>query len=129
MKLLLKRLHYTPNSIIGELSIDGKFECYTLEDIERDVKVMGKTAIPKGSYNVTITYSNRFKRDMPLLMNVPNFSGVRIHNGNTAADTDGCVLVGKTRAVDFIGNSKLAYTALFNKMKKVNGDNFTITIE
>ena len=117
MELKLKRLHKTDKSTIGELSIDGVFECYTLEDVERDVKVYSKTAIPKGEYKVIINQSNRFKKLMPLLLNVPNFEGVRIHSGNKAEDTEGCILVGQTRSLDFIGNSKKAYDKLFKKMQ------------
>lgn len=128
MQLLLKRLHKTEKSTIGELYVDGKFECYTLEDIEREVKVAGKTAIPKGEYKVIINMSNRFKRQLPLLLNVPNFEGVRIHSGNTAENTEGCVLVGRTRSVDFIGESRLAFTSLFDKMLLSNTP-ITIKIE
>ena len=117
MELLLKRLHKTINSTIGELYVNGVFECYTLEDVERDVKVKNETAIAKGKYKVVITYSNRFKRDLPLLLNVPNFEGVRIHSGNTNHDTEGCILVGLTRSKDFVGNSRKAFTKLFNKIK------------
>jgi len=116
MKLLLKRIHKTNNSTIGELFIDGKFECYVLEDIEREVKVHSKTAIPKGTYEVVITMSNRFKINLPLLLKVPNFEGIRIHAGNTAKDTEGCLLLGQTRGVDFVGNSK---KAMFNFMPKL----------
>lgn len=118
MKLLLKRLHRTDVSTIGELYVDGVFECYTLEDIEREVKIKSETAIPKGKYKVMITMSNRFKRHMPLLLNVPNFQGVRIHAGNTNHDTEGCILVGQTRSKDFIGKSRKAYDNLFKKMQK-----------
>lgn len=125
MKLLLKRLHRTDVSTIGELYVDGVFECYTLEDIEREVKIKSETAIPKGKYKVMITMSNRFKRQMPLLLNVPNFSGVRIHAGNTNHDTEGCILVGQTRSKDFIGKSRKAFDNLFKKMQKAK----SITIE
>jgi hypothetical protein len=117
MKLLLKRIHKTDISTIGELYVDGIFECYTLEDIERDVKIKSETAISKGKYNVMITMSNRFKRYMPLLLNVPNFQGVRIHAGNTNHDTEGCILVGQTRSKDFIGQSRKAYEKLFKKLQ------------
>lgn len=127
MELLLKRIHKTDNSTIGELSINGKFECYTLEDVERVVKIKSETAIPKGKYKVVITPSNRFKRDLPLLLNVPNFEGVRIHAGNTNHDTEGCILVGKTRTTDFIGSSRKAFESLFAKMKLAT--TITLTIE
>lgn len=117
MKLKLKRIHKTDVSTIGELYVDGIFECYTLEDIERDVKIKSETAIPKGTYKVMITKSNRFKKYMPLLLNVPNFEGVRIHAGNTNHDTEGCILVGQTRSNDFIGKSRKAYDKLFKKMQ------------
>lgn len=125
MKLLLKRLHRTESSTIGELYVDGVFECYTLEDIERDVKIKSETAISKGTYKVIVTMSNRFKRLLPLLMNVPEFQGVRIHAGNTNHDTEGCILVGQTRSKDFIGKSRKAFDNLFKKMQKAK----SITIE
>lgn len=127
MKLHLKRLHKTDKSTIGELTIDGKFECYTLEDIERDVKIKSETAISKGTYTVIINQSNRFKRLMPLLLNVPNFEGVRIHAGNTNHDTEGCILVGRTRGVDFIGQSRKAYDSLFKKMQEAKEITLTIS--
>jgi hypothetical protein len=117
MKLELKRLERTEKSTIGELYVNGKFECYTLEDVERKEKVYGETAIDKGTYQVVVTYSNAFKQNMPLLLNVPKFQGIRIHSGNTAKNTLGCILVGQTRSADFIGNSRLAYKSLFSKIK------------
>jgi hypothetical protein len=117
MKLTIKRLHKTENSTIGEMSIDGKFECYTLEDVERDVKVFGKTAIPKGIYEVTMTMSNRFKKMMPLLLNVPGYAGVRIHSGNKAEDTEGCILLGQTRSIDLISGSRLAIDKFYPKLE------------
>jgi hypothetical protein len=127
MKLHLKRLHKTDKSTIGELSIDGLFECYTLEDIERTVKIKGITAIPKGTYKVGISMSTRFKKELPILFNVPNFSGVRIHSGNVAENTEGCILVGNTRSVDFIGESRKAFNKLFAKMKLAT--TITLTID
>ena len=126
MKLLLKRIHKTDISTIGELYIDGVFQCYTLEDIERDVKIKSETAIPKGKYKVMITLSNRFKKYMPLLLNVPNFEGVRIHSGNTNHETEGCILVGQTRSKDFIGQSRKAFDKLFKKLE--NAKEITIEI-
>jgi len=130
MKLLLKRLHKTDKSTIGELSINGKFEAYTLEDVERDAKVFGKTAIPKGTYEVVMTMSNRFKKMMPLLLNVPNFEGVRIHSGNKPEDTEGCLLLGTTRGVDFIGGSRDAIAKFYPKLEAgLKVGKVTITIE
>ena len=71
--------------------------------------------------------SNRFKKELPILFNVPNFEGVRIHPGNVAEDTEGCILVGQTKSLDFIGNSKKAFAKLFAKMKLAK--EITLTIE
>lgn len=127
MKITVKRLHKTNTSTIGELLIDGIFECYTLEDVEREVKVKSETAIPKGTYKVIINQSNRFKRLLPLLLNVPNFEGVRIHSGNSNHDTEGCILVGQTRGKDYIGKSRKAFDKLFKKMQAAK--DITITIQ
>jgi len=130
MKLNLKRLHKTANSTIGELSIDGKFEAYTLEDVERDTKVFGKTAIPKGTYEVIMTMSNRFKKMMPLLLNVEGYEGVRIHSGNDATQTEGCILLGTTRSVDFIGGSRDAIAKFYPKLEAgLKVGKVTLTIE
>ena len=117
MDLRVKRLEFSDDSTIGELSVDGQFECYTLEDKVRPVKIKGKTAIPVGQYEVVINFSQRFQKPLPLLLNVPNFEGVRIHPGNIPANTEGCILVGDTRGVDFIGQSRAAFDRLFEKMK------------
>lgn len=130
MELFLKRLHKTEKSTIGELKINNIFACYTLEDVERKEKIAGQTAIPKGRYEIAITYSNRFKKFMPLLLNVPKFSGIRIHAGNTAKDTLGCILVGKNRSENQISNSRLAYESLFDRLKNASKkEKIFITIE
>ena len=126
MKIKINRLYKTENSTIGELLIDGKFECFTLEDKERDVKIKGETAIPRGTYKVIINQSNRFKRLLPLLIDVDNFEGVRIHAGNTNHDTEGCILVGQTRSKDYISKSRKAYEILFAKMKLAKDITLTI---
>lgn len=76
-------------------------------------KVMHETAIPAGTYKVAVSFSRRFKRDLPILLDVPGFEGIRIHPGNTAEDTSGCILVGTTKSADFIGNSVLAFNGLY----------------
>jgi hypothetical protein len=75
------------------------------------------TAIPAGTYEVVINFSERFKRPLLLLLKVPDFEGVRIHPGNTEADTEGCILVGRMKPPDFIGESRVAFEALFTKMQ------------
>lgn len=95
VKRTFKGSEYT----IGKLYIDGHYLCDTLEDTVRNgVKIAGKTAIPAGKYKVKKTMSPRFKKILPEILNVPGFSGVRIHAGNTAADTDGCLLLGLNKA-------------------------------
>jgi len=119
LNIELRRKIFTSQSTIGELLLDGRFECFTLEDRVRPpgAKVPGLTAIPEGTYEVVITLSQRFKRDLPLLLNVPNFEGIRIHTGNTAFDTEGCILVGATREENMILSSRIAFNFLFPKMQ------------
>lgn len=117
MDLRVKRLQFSDDSTIGELSVDGQFECYTLEDKVRPVKIKGETAIPAGQYEIVINFSQRFQKPLPLLLNVPNFEGVRIHPGNIPANTEGCILVGETKGIDHIGQSRIAFARLFEKMK------------
>jgi len=117
MELKLARKTFTEESTIGELTVDGKFECFTLEDKVRAVKVHGKTAIPEGIYEVIINFSPRFKKQLPRLLNVPNFDGILIHPGNTAANTDGCILVGTSKSKDFVGSSRAAFNKLFPKLQ------------
>ena len=93
----------------GKMFIDGAYFGETLEDPDRHLedggtKIDGDTAIPRGRYQLTLTYSNRFGKIMPELLNVPGFSGVRIHGGNTEADTSGCVLLGNERTATGIQN-------------------------
>ena len=129
MKLILKRNIFSDKSTIGELSIDDKFYCYTLEDIDRDiekkgctVKIKNETAIPRGNYEIVTNFSDRFQRIMPLFLNVPCFIGIRIHVGNFTKDTDGCIILGKDKGVDQVLNSKIVvepfYKIIFNAIKK-----------
>jgi hypothetical protein len=126
MLITIKRLYKTDNSTIGELLIDGVWECFTLEDTERPIKIKGETAIQKGTYKVIINQSNRFKRLLPLLIDVPNFEGVRIHSGNSNHDTEGCILVGQTRNKNYIGQSRKAFDKLFKKMQTAKDITLTI---
>jgi hypothetical protein len=116
MDIQLNRQIFTDESSVGELLINGQFECYTLEDVVRPIKIKGMTAIPAGVYEVVVNFSARFNRPLPLLLNVPNFDGIRIHPGNTAKDTEGCILVGQKRQKNKVVNSRLAFDPLFDKI-------------
>lgn len=117
MEIKLARKTYTANSTIGMLFVDGQFECYTLEDVVRPTKIYGETAIPTGRYKLVVTWSPAFKQLLPLLVDVPGYSGVRIHTGNDKTHTLGCVLVGLDKGTDRIGRSKLAFAALMPKIQ------------
>lgn len=115
MIIELVRERGTNKSTPGTLLINKKHFCFTIEDIERPEaendpsnKVFGLTAIPRKKYKVIVNYSNHFKRDMILFLDVPNFTGVRLHSGNTAVDSHGCIVVGRNRlSLDKIqGDSK-----------------------
>ncbi len=117
MELVLTRKPSNSHCTIGELTVDGAFEAFTLEDVVRDKKVQNETAIPAGRYQVIITFSPHFKRNLPLLLNVPNYEGVRIHPGNYDRDTEGCILVGKSHNEDMLMQSVAAFDPLFEKIK------------
>ena len=129
MLIEVKRFEFKDTHTVGKMYVDGIYECYTLEDAVRNgTKVIGKTAIPIGEYKLIVDASTRFKQDMPHILDVPNFTGVRIHAGNTSADTDGCILLGSTWAgKDFIGNSKIAYKKFFDKLKQNKTVSITIS--
>lgn len=131
MKIEVIRKEFSEYSTIGEMLIDGEKFCFTLEDKDRqrqqdgsiipwtpDLKVPKQTAIPYGSYNLITNYSNRFKRVMPLIENVPDFSGIRIHSGATDKDTEGCILVGYKKDKNYISQSKLAFTAFMQILER-----------
>jgi len=126
MKLKLSRVTYTKKYTIGKLYIDGVYFCDTIEDIPRKVKVMHETCIPSGIYDIIINMSTRFKRLMPLLLNVPGFSGIRIHNGKNQDSTSGCIVVGENAIVGELVNSKEVFEELFTIL---NSTNEKITIE
>lgn len=129
MKLFLQRIAQTPEYTIGRLEINGKFFCHTLEDAVREQKIAGKTAIPEGTYKVVVNRSPRFKRDLPLLLDVPYFEGIRIHRGNTAKDTSGCILVGINSKKGMVLESTKYEVELTNILKKAQQNGDTITIE
>lgn len=137
LNIVIKRKNFTDNSTSGDLFIDHKFCCHTLEDVVREVKgrpveewkIKGKTAIPTGKYVCVITWSNRFKKLLPLLLDVPGFSGVRIHSGNDAEDTEGCILVGMTSRPDWIGNSRNAFNLVFDAIQNAEDIGKTVTVE
>jgi len=140
MKLELKRKALKPTYTIGDLFVNGVFFCHVLEDVVRDLnkdgdlddtgetKVYGESAIPYGTYTIDLTYSNRFKKILPLLENVKGFEGIRIHPGNIAADTHGCLLVGVNSEIGKITNSKATFDKLMIKLVDAHEMKETILI-
>lgn len=129
MKLTLKRIALRSTYTIGRLYVDGNYFCDTLEDTVRDLnkngkfdngekKVYGKTAIPCGTYEIKWTYSPRFKKYTPQLMNVPSFSGIRIHAGNSSTDTEGCLLLGQNKKVGMVLNSRATINKFYPMIKE-----------
>ncbi len=118
MELTLLRKYPRPTYCIGKLSVDGVPFCDTLEDPVRaaGVKILGQTAVPAGAYEVILSWSPRFGRVLPLLVDVPGFDGVRIHAGNTAEDTQGCILVGWNRERGKVLSSRVTETALVARL-------------
>lgn len=140
IKLRIKRIAKQPNYTIGKLYIDDKYYCDTLEDTDRGLKqsdsleqikakkVYGKTAIPTGEYYVNLTYSPKFKRILPVIQNVKGYEGIRIHSGNTADDTEGCILVGYNTVKGMVVKSKATLERLI-KILLQGDDKIIITIE
>ena len=139
MKLTLKRIALRPTYTIGKLNIDDVYFCDTIEDTVRDLnkngkfdngekKVHSKTAIPYGTYEIKWTYSPRFKKYTPQLMNVPSFEGIRVHAGNTSADTEGCLILGENKQVGKVLNSRATINKFYPIIKKACS-NGRVTIE
>lgn len=135
MMLELNRIAKKPLYTIGRLFVDGKYFCDTLEDrcrdLDKEEKVMNETAIPEGTYEVIVNVSVKFKRKLPLLLNVPHFTGIRIHRGNTDKDTFGCILVGENRQVGRLINStgyELRLTKLLEKAM-LSGEKIIIQVQ
>lgn len=139
MELTLIRKFKGPTYTIGDLGIDGKFFCNTIEDTVRELpatcpdtprgrsctckeKVYARTAIPAGQYRITLEYSPRFKHRMPYLHDVPHFLGILIHSGNTETDSAGCIIVGENTVKGKVLNSRTTFQrlyALFEKEKEI----------
>ena len=151
MELILTRIAKKKNYTIGKLYIrteitedverkasprrdwERGYFCDTLEPTWRDYKhggykVKGRSAIPEGRYAVVISWSPKMKQWLPILLGVPNFSGIRIHAGNTADDTQGCILVGKNTKVGAVLESTTTFKALYEKLKSAKDDIY-ITIK
>lgn len=138
-----KKSAYTIGNLYvnGKRFSDGKNYCNTLEDADRGLRqdmsvqtllMMKKphvTAIPMGKYKVTITYSPRFKRNLPLVNDAKAFSGIRIHPGNTAEDTDGCLLVGRNTAKGMVSNSRYWFNLLYAEIDKALKKGESVNIE
>ena len=138
MELILERIAKRKTYTIGRLSIreqvmdeylpgyEDRYFCDTLEPTWRDYehgayKVKGKSAIPEGRYAVVISYSPKFGAWLPILLGVPKFEGIRIHAGNTSADTEGCILIGKNREVGKVLDSRIWVHRLKQKIVEAKG--------
>ena len=135
MRLELKRIAKREDYTIGRLYVDGEYFCDTLEDkvrdLTRETKVYGKTAIPEGTYEVTLrVQSPRFSQKkqydfckgyLTRLLGVPSFEGVLIHVGNTAADTEGCILVGKNTVRGMVTDSSATFRKLYSRLSLCSG--------
>lgn len=143
MEIKIKRIFKGDDYTIGNMYINGGYFCNTLEDkvrnIPKEVKVFGKTAIPAGKYEIDMnsispkfrnrSWAKKYKGIVPRLKNVPYFSGVLIHPGNTAVDSDGCILVGENSIKGKVLNSQKYWFILMDKLIKANNSGEKITIE
>ena len=141
MKLLLKRKFLGSEYTIGDLFIDGDLLCNTIEDTVRDHnrdgdlndlregKIYGKTAIPYGIYDVELTMSPKFKRLLPLVKEVEHFTGIRIHRGNTASDSAGCILPGENKVKGKVLNSTKYEMKIIEYMLDAIKEGEDITLE
>lgn len=126
MELNVKRIARKDGYTIGRLFINNEYFCDTLEDTDRGLKdtmqvneilakkVKAQTAIPTGKYDVILTFSPRFKRVLPLLLNVPGYQYIRVHNGNRPDSTEGCLLVGENKAKGQVLNSRATLEKLMS---------------
>lgn len=143
MEIEVKRIARKERYTIGNMYVDDTYFCDTLEDADRGLadtmeideilenKLKGITAIPTGKYDVILSFSPRFKRVLPLLLNVKGFEGIRIHSGNTAEDTEGCLLVGENKEKGKVLNSRATFEKLMSILLSCEKrkEQVTITIE
>lgn len=143
MKLKLKRIYRGNTYTIGRLYIDNEYFCDTLEDKDRELtsymseedikslKVYSETAIPTGTYKIEVTFSPRFKKKMPVLIDVKGFSGIRIHCGNDETHTSGCILCGFNKEKGKVVNSKVVTSKVYALIENAinNNNEVEITIE
>lgn len=143
MEILVKRIFKGENYTIGHLYINGTYFCDTLEDkvrnLPREPKIYGKTAIPAGKYEIDMntvspkfknrSWARKYKGIVPRLKNVPYFSGVLIHPGNTSVDTDGCILVGENSVAGKVLNSQKYWFILMDRLIKAKEAKEEITIQ
>lgn len=140
MEIKLKRLYKKSDYTIGKLFLDGEYFCDTVEDCDRGLtsdmtyeeiarrKVYGKTAIPTGRYTVVVTFSPKFKRNLPLLIDVKGYSGIRIHNGKDANSSLGCIIVGENKIKGGVINSKATMEKLMQRLASGREKHITIEI-
>ena len=120
MKIKVDRIYKGESYTIGRMYLNGEYFCDTLEDAIRPVKIPNETAIPAGIYKVEVTYSPRFKRNLPLLIDVPNYTGIRIHNGSNKDHTSGCILVGFNTSKGILSDSRKTSDQLTEKLKSLS---------
>lgn len=120
MKIKVDRIYKGESYTIGKMYLNGEYFCDTLEDAIRPVKIPNETAIPAGTYKVEVTYSPRFKRNLPLLVDVPNYTGIRIHEGSNKDHTSGCILVGFNTSKGILSDSRKVSDQLTEKLKSLS---------
>lgn len=140
MEIRVKRIARKDGYTIGQMSLNGDYFCDTLEDTDRGLKdtmqvneilakkVKGQTAIPTGKYDVILTFSPRFKRVLPLLLNVKGYEGVRAHAGNQNKDTEGCLLVGENKVKGQVINSRATLERLMSVLLECEKRKEKVTI-
>ncbi len=134
LKLNLRRFLFEDNTTLGALYVNDVFECWTLEDVPRTVKIKGETCIPAEIYRIIVKQSPHFGRLMPYLVDVKNFTDVMIHAGLEKSQTLGCILVGgdlDSPSLLKAGTSKIAFDKLFVKIQKAfdAGEDIFVSIE